>query len=105
MKRGNIMIQNTLAIQPNLSVLANVNQTQSPAEITKSFSTYLQNALQDINTQEEQVQTMETQFMLGKVDVDQLMIASESALLNVQLTTNIRNKVVEAYQEIMRMQM
>lgn len=99
------MIQNTLAIQPNLSVLANVNQTQSPAEITKSFSTYLQNALQDINTQEEQVQTMETQFMLGKVDVDQLMIASESALLNVQLTTNIRNKVVEAYQEIMRMQM
>lgn len=99
------MIQNTLAIQPSLSATANVNQSHTPAEITKSFGTYLEQALQDINTQEENVKVMETQFMLGNVDVDQLMIASESALLNLQLTTNIRNKVVEAYQEIMRMQM
>lgn len=99
------MIQNTSAIQPNLGVLETINQKKTPAEVTNSFGTYLQQALQDINTQEQQVKTMETQFMLGKVDVDQLMIASESALLNVQLTTNIRNKVVEAYQEVMRMQM
>lgn len=99
------MIQNTSAILPKLGVLETINQKQTPAEITNSFGTYLQQALQDINTQEQQVKTMETQFMLGKVDVDQLMIASESALLNVQLTTNIRNKVVEAYQEVMRMQM
>jgi len=34
-----------------------------------------------------------------------VMIASEQALLSLQLTTQVRNKVVEAYQEIMRTQL
>jgi len=33
-----------------------------------------------------------------------MMIASEQALLSLQLTTQVRNKVIEAYQEIMRTQ-
>ncbi len=42
--------------------------------------------------------------MLGQVDVDQVMISSEKALLSLQLASQVRNKVIEAYQEIMRTQ-
>jgi flagellar hook-basal body complex protein FliE len=33
------------------------------------------------------------------------MIASQKASLSLQLTVQVRNKVVEAYQEVMRMQL
>jgi len=100
------MIQNTmLSTQQTLNTTTQLSQSQTPSQVTKAFGEYLQNALQEIDTQEQQVHTMNTQMMLGEVNVDELMIASERALLNLQLTTNIRNKVVEAYQEIMRMQM
>jgi len=36
--------------------------------------------------------------------VAQLMIATEQARLALELTVQIRNKVLEAYQEIMRIQ-
>ncbi|MXO79424.1 flagellar hook-basal body complex protein FliE, partial [Paenibacillus sp. OT2-17] len=35
----------------------------------------------------------------------QVMITSQQALLSLQLTTQVRNKAIEAYQEIMRTQM
>jgi flagellar hook-basal body complex protein FliE len=40
----------------------------------------------------------------GPVDLHDVMIASEKAALGFQLALQLRNKVVEAYQEIMRMQ-
>lgn len=38
------------------------------------------------------------------VDLHQVMIASQKANITLQATIEIRNKVIEAYQEIMRMQ-
>ena len=37
-------------------------------------------------------------------DISQVVIAAEKADIAVQLTLAVRNKAVEAYQEIMRMQ-
>ncbi|EPY04093.1 flagellar hook-basal body complex subunit FliE [Paenibacillus alvei TS-15] len=104
------MIQNTMLpihmAQPATSSTAAAGLKQnSPAEVTKSFGTFFADALQQLEGQEQQVQTMNDKFILGEVDVDQLMIASERALLGMQLTTQVRNKVVEAYQDIMRMQL
>ncbi len=36
--------------------------------------------------------------------MSEVMVVSEQAQLSLQLTAQIRNKVVEAYQEMMRMQ-
>ena len=41
----------------------------------------------------------------GDVDVSELMVAMEKTSLSTELAVQIRNKVVESYQEIMRMQM
>jgi len=38
------------------------------------------------------------------VDIHEVMLALEKASLGLQLALQVRNKVVEAYQEIMRMQ-
>jgi len=37
-------------------------------------------------------------------DISEVVIAGEKASIAVQLTMQVRNKMVEAYQEIMRMQ-
>jgi len=76
----------------------------SPSEAIKSFSSYLTDALNGVAAQESNVQRLNEQFLLGEANVDQVMIASEQALLSLQLTTQVRNKVIEAYQEIMRTQ-
>ena len=44
-------------------------------------------------------------MLTGKpVDLHQVMIAAEQAGLALQLTVQVRNKIIEAYQEISRMQ-
>jgi flagellar hook-basal body complex protein FliE len=40
----------------------------------------------------------------GDVDLHDVMIAGEKASVAMQLTLQIRNKLVEAYQDVMRMQ-
>ncbi|MFD2612999.1 flagellar hook-basal body complex protein FliE [Paenibacillus gansuensis] len=76
----------------------------SSSEVTEQFSNMLKNAIETLNTQEQTVRTMNDKFAVGEVDVHQVMIASQKAELGLQLTSQIRNKVIEAYQEIMRTQ-
>ncbi|MFK4301436.1 flagellar hook-basal body complex protein FliE [Paenibacillus sp. NRS-1782] len=77
----------------------------TPSESLKDFGSFLKDALNEVGQQEAATHTMSDQFMAGKVDVDQVLITSQQALLSLQLTTQVRNKAIEAYQEIMRTQM
>ncbi|MOA56043.1 Flagellar hook-basal body complex protein FliE [compost metagenome] len=70
----------------------------------QDFGAYLKNALEEVNQQEQNSQEMSNKFLTGQVDIDQVMIASQEALLSLQFTTQVRNKAIEAYQEIMRTQ-
>ncbi|RIX51891.1 flagellar hook-basal body complex protein FliE [Paenibacillus nanensis] len=79
-------------------------QQKTPAELTQSFGQYLQTALDSVSAQEKNVHKLNDQYLVGQVDVTKVLIASEQAQLSLQFTSQIRNKVVEAYQEIMRMQ-
>jgi flagellar hook-basal body complex protein FliE len=86
-------------------IAANSAKDQTtPAEMTKSFSDFLKNAIDGVGDQEKNVHAMNDQYLLGNVDISQVMVATQQAELGLQLTSQIRNKVVEAYQEIMRMQ-
>ncbi len=72
----------------------------------KSFSDMLGAAIQDVNQLQKQSQRKNIDLVAGRVDdISEVMIAAEKASLALQLTTQVRNKVVESYQEIMRMQM
>ncbi|MBP2001123.1 flagellar hook-basal body complex protein FliE [Paenibacillus shirakamiensis] len=77
----------------------------SPNDTVQNFSSFLKNAIDSVAGQEENAKIMGDKYMTGKVNMDQVMVASEQALLSLQLTSQVRNKVIEAYQEIMRIQM
>ena len=71
-----------------------------------SFGDTLMNALSDVNSQQIHAGQMASDFAVGKTsDVHGVMIAAQQATIALQMTTQVRNKVVDAYQEIMRISM
>ncbi|WP_328699876.1 flagellar hook-basal body complex protein FliE [Chengkuizengella marina] len=80
-------------------------QSLSGTNLGKQFGSFLNHAIQEMNLEEQKVSQLNSQFIQGgNVDPHELLIASQKASLNLELTIEVRNKVVEAYQEIMRMQ-
>jgi flagellar hook-basal body complex protein FliE len=69
------------------------------------FNTYLKDALGEVNNlQQKADQAIQQLVGEGKGDLQETMIAMEKADVSFRLMMQIRNKVLEAYQEIMRMQ-
>jgi flagellar hook-basal body complex protein FliE len=101
------LIQNLLigtqAVQP-LAMKSVAAESSAVQESGQSFGSYLENALNQVADQEQHAKDMSNKFVLGEVNIDEAMISSQQALLSLQLTTQVRNKVIEAYQEIMRTQ-
>lgn len=71
-----------------------------------NFISYLNDALQEVDNLQKEAAESAQKLALGEEDyLHNTMIAYEKANLALQLTIEVRNKIVEAYQEIMRMQM
>ncbi len=71
----------------------------------KAFGELLAEAMDEVNGLVQDSQQKSVALAQGRIeDVSQVMIATEKASLAVQLTMQVRNKAVEAYQEVMRMQ-
>lgn len=70
------------------------------------FAGYLKNALDKVNDSQIDAENATLDLITGKTnDIHQVMIASEEAKLSLELAVQIRNKLVDSYQEIMRMQL
>lgn len=70
-----------------------------------SFSDVLTNAISDVNQLQTNAGVAVQKLAKGEdIDVHQVMIAMEQASTALQLTLQVRNKMVEAYTEIMRTQ-
>ena len=70
-----------------------------------SFRDVLGDALDAVNDLQLNADKMTRALAAGEEkNIHDVMIAVEQVNLGIQLTMQIRNKVVEAYQEIMRMQ-
>ena len=73
--------------------------------VFESFSTLLNQALQNVNQLHQTADADAQKLVAGEpVDIHQVMIGMEKANVAFGLTLQVRNKLVEAYQEIMRMQ-
>lgn len=71
----------------------------------EGFSEIFKNALSEVNAAQLESNKLTEKLAMGEVnDIHEVMIASQKASLSLQLTVQVRNKVVEAYQEMMRMQ-
>lgn len=80
----------------------NPEKDRNPDQI--SFMDTLKSLVSEVDNQIKDANQMAEEFALGKEhDLHEIMIASEKADLSFRFLMQIRNKLLEAYQEIMRM--
>lgn len=69
------------------------------------FQQFLSQSIQKVDQAQKVSDQMTTGLVTGQVeDVHQVMVAAQKASLSLELTMQVRNKMIEAYQEVMRMQ-
>ena len=75
----------------------------TPASGAPGFAEALGKVVNAVETTEGQANEAVTGMLAGKTDVHEAMIALQRADLTLQFSVQIRNKLVQAYNEIMRM--
>lgn len=75
------------------------------AEAQEKFADILKQSLNNVNDMQVKSDKMTQLMATGQVeDLHEVMVVAQKANITLQTTVEVRNKVIEAYQEIMRMQ-
>lgn len=92
------------------SALEGLNPLQSTlksgaSESVKGFGEMFQQAINSVNSTQQQAGELATAFETGdpKVSLAQVMVASQKASVSFQALTQVRNRLVDAYKDIMNM--
>jgi len=87
-----------------ISVFQAANPTANKKVGGLEFKDTLNTFLSQVNTQVQDADQMTDQFATGKIDsLHEVMVATEKSSISLSLLLQIRNKLLEAYQEVMRM--
>lgn len=71
----------------------------------KSFSATLKDAVNRVNELQKASDVKMQELATGKTkDISEVMITAERADIALKLMVQVRNKIIDAYQEIMKMQ-
>ena len=97
---------NTPSTDPNMTPAAPASVTTGDApESEPSFGSVLQDAVNVVERMHNDAQQQVTQLATGeRQDIHNVMIAVEKADIAFQLMMQVRNKIVNAYQEVSKMQ-
>ena len=80
-------------------------KNKSTKEATQSFAETIEESLAKVNEMQAEKSLMIQDFASGKnQNVHELMITLQKAGLAMDMTSAVRNKVMQAYQELMRLQ-
>ena len=94
---------------PNNEIFTKMSVGQEKKIETSSNNTFgnvLKGELDKVNESQIASEDITERFIKGEdIDVHNVMVAGEEAKLSLQLAVQVRNKLVEAYQEISRMQL
>jgi flagellar hook-basal body complex protein FliE len=93
---GNVESQRTMGVQSPLAA-GDLER--------KSFSDTLKDALQEVNQLQKVSDQKMQDLATGKTDnIPEVMIAAEKADIALKLMVQVRSKIIDAYQEVMKMQ-
>lgn len=72
---------------------------------TASFGDMLGNAVNNVNNLQQQANDTRTAYDMGdpNVDITRVMVAAEKSSVSFEALTQVRNRVVRAYEDIMNM--
>jgi len=88
-----------------LQQLAGANPASAVSKPAGSFDNVLTNLVQDVSAKQAASGQAVSGLLGGQnVSLHQTMIAMEEASVSFQLMVEVRNKLLESYQELMRMQ-
>ncbi len=72
---------------------------------TKSFADTLKEAVGQVNTLQQTANIKAQDLATGKTDnIQDVMMSAEKADIALRLMVNVRNKIIDAYNEVMKMQ-
>ncbi|MDO8465998.1 MAG: flagellar hook-basal body complex protein FliE [Gallionella sp.] len=86
---------------------AGLREPSQPAQIGKvDFADVLKSSLDGVAQAQAKSEAMQKAFVLGdnSVSLSDTMISMQKAGISLQTTIQVRNKVVQAYNDIMNMQ-
>lgn len=89
----------------SMSAMAEGNQFEPIHSQEEAFGSVFQSALNQLNDLTGHSDYLKTQYELGNTNVSlgEVMIASQKANLGLEAAIRVRNKLVQAYQDIMNM--
>ncbi len=96
-----------IAIQDRVDTVIGsyIDRKRGPDVKENSFSEMLKNSLSEVNKLQRDADLAIREIAAGKdKDIHQTMIALEKAEISFQFMMQVRNKIISAYQEVMRMQ-
>ena len=81
-----------------------INRQHVRQDPISDFKDILTRSVNEVNELASESNRNVEQMLLGKVDIHQAMIAMEEAGISYKLLHQVRNKLITAYEEVMRMQ-
>jgi flagellar hook-basal body complex protein FliE len=83
----------------------NLLGSEVPTTTKADFSSLLESSLAKVNSMQGEAASLKTSYELGEqgIDLPQVMISSQKASLAFEAMAQVRNKVLNAYQEVMNM--
>lgn len=77
---------------------------EGAGKVANDFQTALSNSMNNLNTTQRNAEAaLETFATGGDIDVHSVMIASQKANLSMQMAMQLRNKAIQAYNEVYKM--
>lgn len=96
-------IQNTP--QQTIPVSEKLKPEISPAEAQKNFANSLKQAIENVNGAQAASDQKTEALIRGEInDLHEVMIAAQKASITLETTVQVQQKAIDAYNEIMRMQ-
>lgn len=99
---------NDLIIRNSLKAVLSPNLLHEAKDKSgdKSFGEVLKQSINEVNELQQEADQAIKELTTGEnISIHQTMIALEKADISFKLLMQVRNKLVEAYQDVMRMQL
>lgn len=96
-----------IGIQQQVPILTGKEMEPGAAKTDQetSFPDFLKNAIHNVDTMQKEASKAAEDLAVGRTEnIHETMIALEKADLSFKMMMQVRNKLVRAYEEVMRMQ-
>jgi len=82
-----------------------IPQNASTEKMAEGMGQALENAVRDLDKSQKSADAGIAQLVAGEpIDLHHVMLQMEESMVKLNLAIQVRNKVIEAYQEVQRMQ-